>query len=116
MQWRIPARLNSVVVVALVVFTFALLATQKPQFFLVDILQTWDMKEIKRFHLPPPDISVEVAHASDEYYNRLPEHVIYKTYHHTLTLSGSFTINRLHFDLGDNSVILSDDVEVQLNA
>jgi len=33
-----------------------------------------------------------------------------------LTLSGIFTLNRLHFDLGDNSIILSDDVEVQLNA
>jgi polyisoprenoid-binding protein YceI len=33
-----------------------------------------------------------------------------------LTLSGSFILNRLHFDLGDNSIILSDDVEVQLHA
>jgi hypothetical protein len=75
-----PARLNSVIAVALIVFTFTLLATQNPQFFVVDIPKTWDMKEIKRFHLPPPDTSVEVTYAPEEYYNSLPEHVIYKTY------------------------------------
>lgn len=56
-----------------------LLASQRPE-WLVDIPKTWDLKEIKRFHLPPPDTSVEVTYAPEEYYNSLPEHVIYKTY------------------------------------
>jgi len=41
---------------------------------------TWDMAEIKRFHLPPPDTTVEVAYAPKAYYDTLPEHVIYETY------------------------------------
>jgi ferredoxin-like protein FixX len=45
-----------------------------------DIPKTWDMKAIKRFHLPPPDSTVKVVYASEEYYNSLPEHVIYKTF------------------------------------
>ncbi|MEQ9441246.1 MAG: hypothetical protein RIG62_19540 [Cyclobacteriaceae bacterium] len=56
-----------------------LLASQKPE-WLIDIPKTWDLKEIKRFHLPPPDTSVEVFYAPEEYYNSLPEHIIYKTY------------------------------------
>ena len=55
-------------------------ATQQPGHFTVDIPKTWDMQEIIRFHLPPPDSSVTVTYASEEYYNSLPEHVIYKTY------------------------------------
>ena len=42
--------------------------------------------------------------------------IVYTNSNDKLTLSGSFTINRLHFDLGEDSIILSDDVEVQLNA
>jgi len=59
---------------------FGLLSTQNPLSFIADIPKTWDLKEIKRFHLPPPDPSVEVVYASEEYYNSLEEHVIYKTY------------------------------------
>jgi hypothetical protein len=41
---------------------------------------TWDLAEIKRFHLPPPDSTVRVVYANEEYYNSLPEHIIYKSY------------------------------------
>lgn len=41
---------------------------------------TWDMTEIKRFHLPPPDTSVKVIYAPKEYYDSLPVHVISKTF------------------------------------
>lgn len=41
---------------------------------------TWELAEIKRFHLQPPDSTVSVAYANEEYYNALPEHIIYKTY------------------------------------
>ena len=41
---------------------------------------TWDMAAIKHFHLPPPDSTVVVNYASREYYESLPEHIIYKTY------------------------------------
>jgi len=45
-----------------------------------DIPKTWDMKAIKHFHLPPPDSTVKVIYASEEYYNSLPDHVIFKTF------------------------------------
>lgn len=48
--------------------------------FLINVPKTWDMQEIKRFHLPPPDSTVIVKYAPEEYYYSLPEHVIYKTY------------------------------------
>jgi hypothetical protein len=41
---------------------------------------TWLLSEIKRFHLRPPDSNVHVVYASEEYYNTLPEHIIYKSY------------------------------------
>ncbi len=41
---------------------------------------TWDRAAIKRMHLPPPDSSVKVVYAPEEYYYSLPEHVITKTY------------------------------------
>lgn len=44
------------------------------------IPETWDMEAIKKFHLPPPDSSVKVVYARKEYYDSLPEHIIYKTY------------------------------------
>jgi hypothetical protein len=44
------------------------------------IPRTWDLDAIKKFHLPPPDSSVKVVYASEEYYNALPEHVINKTF------------------------------------
>src|SRR5688572_10732010 len=44
------------------------------------IPKTWDLDAIKKFHLPPPDSSVKVIYASEEYYNALPEHVISKTF------------------------------------
>ncbi|GJM29978.1 MAG: hypothetical protein DHS20C17_26130 [Cyclobacteriaceae bacterium] len=45
-----------------------------------EIPKTWDIGAIEESHLPPPDPSVEVQYAPEEYYNSLPEHVIYKTY------------------------------------
>lgn len=44
------------------------------------IPKPWELELIKKSHLPPPDSSVSVRYASEEYYNSLPEHVIYKTY------------------------------------
>jgi hypothetical protein len=44
------------------------------------IPDTWNMEDIKRFHLPPPDPSVKVAYAPEAYYHSLPDHVIYKTF------------------------------------
>ena len=44
------------------------------------IPKTWDMEAIKKFHLPPPDSTVKVTYASEEYYNSLPDHVISKTF------------------------------------
>lgn len=41
---------------------------------------TWDLKAIKSFHLPPPDTTVIVKYASEEYYTSLPEHTITKTF------------------------------------
>ena len=41
---------------------------------------TWDLEAIKNFHLPPPDTTVKVEYASEEYYNSLAEHVIVKTF------------------------------------
>lgn len=41
---------------------------------------TWDIKAIKAFHLPPPDTTVIVKYASEDYYYSLPEHVITKTF------------------------------------
>src|SRR5688500_7940882 len=45
-----------------------------------DIPRTWYMKAIKKFHLPPPDSTVKVKYASEEYYNSLPDYVLYKTF------------------------------------
>jgi hypothetical protein len=44
------------------------------------IPKTWDIDAIENFHLPPPDSTVEVKYASEEYYQSLPDHVISKTY------------------------------------
>ena len=44
------------------------------------IPRTWDLDAIKKFHLPPPDTTVKVIYAPEEYYNALPDHVIYKTF------------------------------------
>ena len=44
------------------------------------IPKTWDEVAIKKNHLPPPDPSVVVQYASEEYYNALPNHVITKTF------------------------------------
>lgn len=44
------------------------------------IPKTWDMEAIKKFHLPPPDSSVTVTYAPEEYYDALPDHVLYKTF------------------------------------
>jgi hypothetical protein len=44
------------------------------------IPKTWDLEAIKAFHLPPPDASVKVVYAPEEYYNSLPDHIIYKTF------------------------------------
>ena len=44
------------------------------------IPRTWDMEAIKKFHLGPPDSTVKVSYASEEYYNALPDHVISKTF------------------------------------
>lgn len=44
------------------------------------IPKTWDLAAIKKFHLPPPDTTVKVIYAPEEYYESLPEYVIYKTY------------------------------------
>ena len=41
---------------------------------------TWDIDAIKKFHLPPPDSTVKVIYAPKEYYDSLPDHVIYKTF------------------------------------
>lgn len=61
---------------------FALLLIIAWAFKAIDITipKTWDIDAIKKSHLPPPDPSVEVQYAPEEYYNSLPEHVIYKTY------------------------------------
>jgi hypothetical protein len=45
-----------------------------------EIPKTWDKTAIKIFHLPPPDTTVKVEYAPEEYYNSLPDHVIYKTF------------------------------------
>lgn len=42
--------------------------------------KTWEIGDIKKFHLPPPDTSVKVTYAPEAYYDSVPEHVIYKTY------------------------------------
>lgn len=44
------------------------------------IPKTWDLAALKKSHVPPPDSTVKVEFASEEYYNALPDHVIYKTY------------------------------------
>jgi hypothetical protein len=44
------------------------------------IPKTWDLTAIKKFHLPPPDSTVTVTYASEEYYYNLPEHVIYRSF------------------------------------
>jgi hypothetical protein len=45
-----------------------------------EIPKTWDLNAIQEFHLPPPDSSVSVVYAPEEYYNSLPEHVITTSY------------------------------------
>lgn len=47
---------------------------------LFNIPRTWDIEAIEEAHINPPDSSVEVVYAQEEYYNALPEHIIYKTY------------------------------------
>ncbi len=48
--------------------------------YLPDIPKTWDMKEIKRFHVPPYDRKVAVTYVPEEIYYALPEYKLYKTY------------------------------------
>jgi len=62
--------------VALAVTAFILAFTRFPE----TVPVTWDMAAIKYFHLPPPDTTTVVKYAPREYYESLPEHVIYKTY------------------------------------
>jgi hypothetical protein len=62
------------------VIPLAFMLSTAYQSYFTDIPKTWDIKAIKDFHLPPPDTSVQVTYAPEEYYNSLPEHVIYKTY------------------------------------
>lgn len=62
-----------------ILFLALLLATALN--FITDVIpKTWDIDEIKRFHLPPPDSLVKVEYAPEEYYSELPEHVIFKTF------------------------------------
>ncbi|WP_373071706.1 hypothetical protein [Zeaxanthinibacter enoshimensis] len=46
----------------------------------LEIPRTWDMEEIKRFHLPPPDSSVIIEYVPEVTYYALDEHRIYKTF------------------------------------
>lgn len=64
----------------LVLIVLGLIVFASFRSFWTDVPKTWDIKEIKSFHLPPPDTTVEVVYAPEGYYNSLEEHVIYKTF------------------------------------
>lgn len=67
-------------IVCLVLGTLLLIPAASFLYNANGIPKTWDIEAIKRFHLSPPDSSVKVSYAPEEYYNSLPEHVIYKTF------------------------------------
>jgi hypothetical protein len=46
----------------------------------LEIPKTWDVAAIEESHIPPPDTSARITYAPEEYYNSLPEHVIYKSF------------------------------------
>jgi hypothetical protein len=50
----------------------------KPDTF--QIPKTWDISEIKKFLLPTADGSTVVTPISEEYYYKLPEMKVYKSY------------------------------------
>src|SRR5687768_8021350 len=45
-----------------------------------EIPKAWDMDALHSMHIPPPDTSVVMEPASEEYYYALPERIVYKTY------------------------------------
>src|SRR5688500_5209730 len=45
-----------------------------------EIPKVWDIEALHSMHIPPPDTSVVMEPASEEYYYALPERVVYKTY------------------------------------
>jgi hypothetical protein len=59
------------------------------------IPKTWDIAEIKKFMLPPPDGSTVITPISEEYYYKLPEMKVYKSYPVRLT---DMDANRKYID------------------
>src|SRR5687767_10854289 len=45
-----------------------------------EIPKVWDVGQLESMHLPYPDTSVKLGFFSEEYYNKLPERISYKTY------------------------------------
>lgn len=45
-----------------------------------EIPKVWDVEQLESMHLPYPDTSVKLGFFSEEYYNKLPERISYKTY------------------------------------
>ena len=61
-----------------------------------DIPKTWDMAEITKFMLPTADASVSVTPISEEYYYKLPERKIFKSY--PILLTDDIEANRKYID------------------
>ncbi len=69
---------KSAVIVCL--FSFVLLASYKLSRFTAEIPKTWDEEKLHSAHLPLADTSIKVRPVSEDYYYRIPERVMYKTY------------------------------------
>jgi hypothetical protein len=61
-----------------------------------DIPKTWDIAEITKFMLPPTDAAVSVTPISEEYYYKLPERKIFKSY--PILLTDDTEANRKYID------------------
>jgi len=74
-----------------------------------DIPKTWDMTEIMKFMLPTVDSTVTVRPISEEYYYKLPERKIFKSY--PIRLTDDMEANRKYID----SLKLLDPIDIFQN-
>ncbi len=89
------AFLSKTVLSAITVSTIFIVGFKlKPTTF--DIPKTWDMAEIKQFMLPAADSSVSVTPISEEYYYKLPERKVFKSY--LILLTDDMEANRKYLD------------------
>lgn len=73
-MYTVKSAVNALGVIVTLVLLYAFTTTRH------EVPRVWNVQELIKSHLPPPDTTVDITFAPAEYYYALPEHVIYKTY------------------------------------